>query len=178
MTVAEGSEWTTLDSAFALAIEASAKACKDGALDMSREARRAVVVSVSPCPKCGAPAGKPCLSKDGPLRVGLHRERWQESSRVAARPKRGKPPDNEVPFYATVEWRRLRYQAFVRYGNACQCCGMGASQGIPLHVDHIRPRSKYPQLEFDLSNLQVLCEDCNLGKGAWDETDWRGEVQS
>lgn len=42
-----------------------------------------------------------------------------------------------------------------------------------MHVDHIKPRSKYPALELVLSNLQVLCEDCNLGKLAHDETDWR-----
>ncbi len=45
--------------------------------------------------------------------------------------------------------------------------------GIPLHVDHIKPRSKYPDLALDINNLQILCESCNLGKGAWDETDFR-----
>ena len=28
-------------------------------------------------------------------------------------------------------------------------------------------------LELQLTNLQMLCADCNVGKGAWDETDWR-----
>jgi 5-methylcytosine-specific restriction endonuclease McrA len=28
-------------------------------------------------------------------------------------------------------------------------------------------------LELTLSNLQVLCEDCNLGKSNTDATDWR-----
>jgi 5-methylcytosine-specific restriction endonuclease McrA len=42
-----------------------------------------------------------------------------------------------------------------------------------MHVDHIKPRSKYPHLALRESNLQVLCEACNLGKGNWDETDWR-----
>ena len=36
--------------------------------------------------------------------------------------------------------------------------------GAKMHVDHIKPRSKYPRLELDFDNLQVLCEDCNLGK--------------
>src|SRR5262249_39926358 len=39
--------------------------------------------------------------------------------------------------------------------------------------DHIKPRSKFPELELELGNLQVLCADCNLGKRAWDQTDWR-----
>lgn len=72
-------------------------------------------------------------------------------------------------FYKTKEWQRLRYQAFVRYGKVCNLCGAGGQ----LHVDHIKPRSKYPELESDIGNLQILCVDCNYGKGGWDETDWR-----
>lgn len=73
-------------------------------------------------------------------------------------------------FYGTEAWRELRYRAFVKYGQTCMCCG---SNRMPMHVDHIKPRSKYPELELDLDNLQILCADCNKGKGAWDETDWR-----
>lgn len=77
-------------------------------------------------------------------------------------------------FYETDLWRRLRYQALKRCGGCCQCCGARGARGHPLHVDHTKPRAKFPELELELSNLQVLCEDCNLGKGAWDRTDWRG----
>lgn len=42
-----------------------------------------------------------------------------------------------------------------------------------MHVDHIKPFSRYPELAMKLSNLQLLCEDCNQGKGVRDETDWR-----
>ncbi len=42
-----------------------------------------------------------------------------------------------------------------------------------MHVDHIKPRRKYPELALSRSNLQVLCNLCNHGKGNWDETDWR-----
>lgn len=45
-----------------------------------------------------------------------------------------------------------------------------------MHVDHIKPRSKYPHLAYDVNNLQVLCQDCNFGKSNHDETDWRREV--
>ena len=67
-------------------------------------------------------------------------------------------------------WRILRYQVLKRYGRVCMCCGTVAGQ---MHVDHIRPRSRYPYLEMNFNNLQILCRDCNLGKEAWDETDWR-----
>lgn len=76
-------------------------------------------------------------------------------------------------FYDSDEWRTLRYRALKQHGGCCQCCGARAAPGKPLHVDHIKPRSKFQELQLELSNLQVLCKDCNLGKRAWDETDWR-----
>ena len=76
-------------------------------------------------------------------------------------------------FYATISWRELRYKALATHGNRCQCCGASPKTGAVLHVDHVKPRSKYPELSLVLENLQVLCADCNLGKGARDETDWR-----
>lgn len=72
-------------------------------------------------------------------------------------------------FYRSREWRSLRYQAIRRDGGACGACG---SKGV-LHVDHIKPRSKYPSLALVLENLQVLCADCNIGKGNKDSIDWR-----
>jgi hypothetical protein len=89
---------------------------------------------------------------------------------VVVNPRRRAWPEG---FYNSEEWRRVRYLALRSHGGACQCCGATPSRGFPLHVDHVKPRSKYPELELDIDNLQVLCADCNLGKGAWDETDWR-----
>lgn len=80
-------------------------------------------------------------------------------------------------FYNTPEWRKLRYRAFLVLGRVCACCYSTGDIGKPLHVDHIKPRYSFPDLELVLANLQILCEDCNLGKGAWDETDWRTEEQ-
>jgi 5-methylcytosine-specific restriction endonuclease McrA len=75
-------------------------------------------------------------------------------------------------FYQSRQWRELRYQAFLKYGKRCHCC-QAIELNVRLHVDHIKPRSKYPELELDIENLQILCESCNVGKGAWDETNWR-----
>ena len=75
-------------------------------------------------------------------------------------------------FYASQRWRRVRYEALRRSKGHCECCG-ATSETTVLHVDHIRPRSKYPELSFDIENLQVLCRECNLGKGNGDSICWR-----
>lgn len=76
-------------------------------------------------------------------------------------------------FYTSREWIAVRYEVIKKSKGRCQACGAKASDGITLHVDHIKPRSKFPALELSITNLQVLCDMCNIGKGAWDETDWR-----
>ncbi len=73
-------------------------------------------------------------------------------------------------FYRSKEWMTLRYEVLKIHGRQCMVCK--ATDG-KIHVDHIKPRSTHPDLELVESNLQILCEACNLGKGNWDETDWR-----
>ena len=93
---------------------------------------------------------------------------------AAERPKKQSvKPVKKDGFYESREWRELRYKALVINGASCQCCGATRADGVRLHVDHIKPRSKFPKLQLELSNLQVLCEDCNLGKSNKDITDWR-----
>lgn len=81
--------------------------------------------------------------------------------------------DNAAEFYSSRSWQNLRYEAFKRYGKHCALCGRSTADGVTLHVDHIKPRSKYPEMALDIENLQILCEDCNMGKGARDKTKWR-----
>lgn len=76
-------------------------------------------------------------------------------------------------FYQSREWKQVRYQALRIYKNFCQCCGRKRSENLWLEVDHIKPRSLAPELALDISNLQILCSDCNQGKSNLDCTDWR-----
>lgn len=70
-------------------------------------------------------------------------------------------------FYSTREWRQIRWKVLAASDGKCVMCGhSAASSGRPLHVDHIHARSIRPDLELQENNLQVLCEDCNLGKGS------------
>ena len=73
-------------------------------------------------------------------------------------------------FYKSREWEALRYRAIRKYGNKCACCN---AEGVVIHMDHIKPRSKFPELALDIHNLQPLCGPCNRGKSNIDSTDWR-----
>lgn len=76
-------------------------------------------------------------------------------------------------FLLSFEWRATRMMALKKHGASCQCCGASAKTGAVIHVDHIKPRQERPDLALDVENLQVLCHECNHGKGNWDQTDWR-----
>ena len=76
-------------------------------------------------------------------------------------------------FLSTFQWRKVRMEALKKYGPRCMCCGATPATGAVMNVDHIKPRKKWPSLALDINNLQILCHDCNHGKGNWDQTDWR-----
>ena len=77
-------------------------------------------------------------------------------------------------FLASREWKILRYDALKKHGAVCLCCGATRASGAQIHVDHIKPMFTHWHLRAVPENLQVLCADCNVGKGARDTTDWRG----
>lgn len=107
----------------------------------------------------------------------------QRSTKVvqmaAPRPKTASKPKGKriAPgdsFYNSRQWRQVRYKALKFSDGRCDLCGRSKHDGALLHVDHIKPRSKRPDLELVVSNLQILCDSCNLGKSNTDDTDWRG----
>lgn len=71
-------------------------------------------------------------------------------------------------FFESPAWQRLRYETLKKH-RKCVLCGSTSN----LHVDHIKPRSKYPELALDPDNLQVLCGRCNLAKSNKDSEDYR-----
>lgn len=64
-----------------------------------------------------------------------------------------------------IGWR-LRYLVLRRDKFSCRACGASPaiSAGVILNIDHIIPWSKGGTTEE--GNLQALCEQCNIGKGA------------
>jgi 5-methylcytosine-specific restriction endonuclease McrA len=78
-------------------------------------------------------------------------------------------------FYVSWEWKRARYEAMNAHGRRCGCCGWrpGDTDQGHLVVDHIKPLALFPALALVRSNLQVLCNDCNMGKGRRYQDDYR-----
>lgn len=93
--------------------------------------------------------------------------------------KRKKSKDT---FYRSNEWKELRYEK-LRVTQYCECCGktkkdkLENGEKVKLTIDHIKPRSKYPELSLDISNLQVLCQACNSGKSNLFNDDWRDDKE-
>lgn len=60
----------------------------------------------------------------------------------------------------------LRYHTFVKCGFRCVYCGVKAqdNERVRLEIDHIIPISLGGDNKY--TNLQVLCHECNVGKGA------------
>src|SRR5687767_9761214 len=94
-----------------------------------------------------------------------------------ARPKRNRTPQDEWiasrEFLHSREWKRARYEALRANNGRCELCGRGKHDGVTLNVDHVKPRSIFPQLALNVYNLQVLDSDCNAGKSYVYRDDWR-----
>jgi 5-methylcytosine-specific restriction endonuclease McrA len=75
-------------------------------------------------------------------------------------------------FFKYRKWLYVRHDALAANDGCCCCCGHGKWDGKVLNVDHIKSRKTHPHLALKLWNLQVLCEDCNIGK-ANEDHDWR-----
>jgi len=61
----------------------------------------------------------------------------------------------------SANWKQ-RAQVLMRDGATCRLCGARPEHGVRLHVDHLTPWSDGG--ETVLENLQILCEQCNIGK--------------
>jgi len=105
----------------------------------------------------------------------IARKKVRRTKKIAAnRVIYGTPPVKlhvmpKKDFYFSWEWKKARFEILKKYGPECMLCGSNHR----IVVDHIKPRSKFPLLELDQDNLQVLCNDCNMGKSNDDYTDFR-----
>lgn len=72
-----------------------------------------------------------------------------------------------------IRWQVLRRKVFQAYGRVCMKCGDVDN----LHVDHVKPKSKYPRLAYKFSNMQILCKTCNYDKSNKNCNDYRQKFE-
>lgn len=61
-----------------------------------------------------------------------------------------------LPLYKTTAWQKLRVLA-LSLAPICQRCTVKAA----TTVHHIKPAREYPELQFDLDNLETMCVSCH-----------------
>lgn len=69
-------------------------------------------------------------------------------------------------FYDRPEWKHARERVIANLGITCRHCHRTPDVPSDVHVDHIEPKFIFPEKALILGNLQPLCVDCNIGKGA------------
>lgn len=77
-------------------------------------------------------------------------------------------------FYLSNRWLILKGKVRDLYKCGCMKCGNNKCE---IHIDHIFPRSLYPELQYSIHNLQILCKDCNMKKSNKNNTDYRTDEQ-
>ncbi len=71
-------------------------------------------------------------------------------------------------FYRTKEWKQLRDSFLLENELVCLRCGSDKN----IRVDHIKPVRYYWDLRLEKTNLQILCNSCNLKKASNDHDDF------
>lgn len=72
--------------------------------------------------------------------------------------------NKKTDFYSSQKWKSLRFEVLSIFGSTCMCCNASKEDGVIIDVDHVYPRSRFPELALEMVNLQVLCNACNEGK--------------
>lgn len=78
-------------------------------------------------------------------------------------------------FYSSAEWLAVRKQVIEEDGQTCAECARTIHDRHDITVDHIQPRSKFPEFALSRENLRVLCRQCNSRKGS---KDWLDPLES
>lgn len=87
-------------------------------------------------------------------------------------------PYRSADFYHSSRWTRLS-RAFRESHPVCERCRLNGIIVPATVVDHIIPAELCSD-PFDITNLQALCEKCNLSKAAEDKRmiqQWKGKQQ-
>jgi hypothetical protein len=141
----------------------------------SRRKRREFITNlISGHPDCPFVSSKTVTV--APIKTKPQRRILQDTKAVPP-PKDNRPNEEAISkFYASWEWRRLRYDFIKDRDRVCQCCG-ARPPDVRIVVDHIKPIRFFWSMRLNKDNLQLLCDPCNMGKGSRDQTDW-GQINA
>ncbi len=76
--------------------------------------------------------------------------------------KKGEKVGDKHPRWTGGKWLYVRRECLKRDNYTCSVCGL-KEEGL-MDIDHIKPKSKYPELALELSNLQTICPNCHKRK--------------
>lgn len=152
-------------------ISVSKMGVKRGSL--TKEWRLRISIANRGNPKCAFWKGKSKPhSEETKLKIGLANT-GRKPSRLAiersALTRRRKALTREPSKDNNLERASLRYQQWRRAvlrrdGRACTVCGINK---VPLHADHIKRWSDYPELRFVVDNGRTLCVPCHRKTKTW-----------
>ena len=107
------------------------------------------------CPRPALPGKHQCARH-----VAIRTSRREVSSGPSG--KRGR----QHPLAGDKAWLDLS-AAFLNEHPRCARCMVKGRRNVPaVHVDHVRPVRQFPDLAYELANLQPLCRSCHGIKGA------------
>lgn len=111
---------------------------------------------------------------NSPLRREVYDRQFTATTKartVELAEERRRRQEEEETFYSSPEWAQLRALVIKEEGQVCAECHKRIKNDEDVTVDHIRPRSKYPDLALRRENLRVLCRSCNSAKSDKDMID-------
>ncbi len=91
---------------------------------------------------------------------------WTTKMNIENNPNKG---GNTSPLWEGGKIGYNSKQVLLRENYTCQKCGLRDIE--IMEVDHILPKSIYPELYSDINNLQVLCPNCHRRKTLKDRKD-------
>ena len=68
---------------------------------------------------------------------------------------------SDDPYFASAEWRRLRYRALRPARWRCADCRCALRDRDSMRVYYVLSRHAHPELAADLENLRVVCHPCD-----------------
>lgn len=106
-----------------------------------------------------APAGV----LDVPKRIPTHRPKGRETRQEQnARIDRERDRDETRALYRTPRWRRLRPLVLDRDPYCVRCLAKDPPIRTPsTTANHIKKAKDYPELFFDINNLEGVCAPCH-----------------